>query len=107
MKFLPQDIIRSKRNGETLSSEKLHDLSQGIASGEVSNAQIAAFSMAVYFKGLSVAERVAWTKAVTESGTTIDWSDCDLSGPVLDKHSTGGVGDGVGKATQLRCPRFG
>ena len=51
--------------------------------------------MAVYFKGLSVAERVAWTKAVTESGTTIDWSDCDLSGPVLDKHSTGGVGDGV------------
>ncbi len=51
--------------------------------------------MAVYFKGLSVAERVAWTKAVTDSGTTIDWSDCDLSGPVLDKHSTGGVGDGV------------
>ncbi len=51
--------------------------------------------MAVYFKGLSVVERVAWTNAVTNSGKTIDWSDCNLSGPVLDKHSTGGVGDGV------------
>ena len=95
MKHLPQEIIRLKRNGVELSTEQLQDFSKGIASGEVSNAQIAAFTMAVYFQNLSIRERVDWTKAVVDSGTTIDWKGTNLSGPILDKHSTGGVGDGV------------
>lgn len=95
MIHLPQEIIRLKRNGAELSAAQLHDFSQGIASGEVSNAQIAAFTMAIYFQDLSVQERVDWTKAVVQSGTTIDWTSTSLSGPLLDKHSTGGVGDGV------------
>ena len=95
MKNLPQELIRLKRNGSELSAAQLNDFSQGIASGEVSNAQIAAFTMAVYFQDLSVRERVDWTKAVVQSGTTIDWTGTSISGPLLDKHSTGGVGDGV------------
>ena len=95
MKFLPQEIIRQKRNGMTLTASQLHGFSQGIASGEVSNAQIAAFTMAVYFQDLSIQERVDWTNAVKSSGFTIDWSDMSIPGPILDKHSTGGIGDGV------------
>ena len=95
MKFLPQEIIRIKRNGNPLTASQLHDFSQGIASGEVSNAQIAAFAMAVYFQDLSVQERIDWTNAVKSSGFTIDWSNMSIPGPILDKHSTGGIGDGV------------
>ena len=95
MKFLPQEIIRQKRNGMTLTASQLHGFSQGIASGEVSNAQIAAFTMAVYFQDLSIQKRVDWTNAVKSSGFTIDWSDISIPGPILDKHSTGGIGDGV------------
>jgi len=95
VKFLPQEIIRQKRNGMTLTASQLHGFSQGIASGEVSNAQIAAFTMAVYFQDLSIQERVDWTNAVKSSGFTIDWSDMSIPGPILDKHSTGGIGDGV------------
>ena len=95
MRQLPQEIIRLKRNGAELSAEQLSDFSHGIADGEVSNAQIAAFTMAVYFQDLSIRERVDWTKAVVESGTTIDWKGTQISGPIIDKHSTGGVGDGV------------
>ena len=72
MKYLPQEIIRIKRNGGQLSADHLSDLSEGITSGEVSNAQIAAFSMAVYFQDLCVQERVDWTKAVVDSGKVIN-----------------------------------
>ena len=54
MKYLPQEIIRIKRNGGQLSSDQLSDFSKGITSGEVSNDQIAAFAMAVYFQDLCV-----------------------------------------------------
>ena len=51
--------------------------------------------MAVYFQDLSVQERIDWTNAVKSSGFTIDWSNMSIPGPILDKHSTGGIGDGV------------
>src|SRR5262249_45121908 len=51
--------------------------------------------MAVYFRGMTPAECAALTRAMMRSGTTLDWSDADLGGPLLDKHSTGGVGDKV------------
>ena len=64
----------------------------GIADGSLSDGQVAAWAMAVFHRGLSEPERVALTRAMTRSGTVLEW---DLDGPVLDKHSTGGVGDKV------------
>ena len=65
----------------------------GLTKDSVSEGQVAALAMAVFFRGMSRAECVALTLAMRDSGQTIDWSDLD--GPVLDKHSTGGVGDNV------------
>jgi thymidine phosphorylase len=89
---LPQEIIRSKRDGEGLSDADLESFVEGLTSGRVTEGQAAAFAMAVFFRGLSVEERVGLTRAMTSSGATLAW---DLPGPVLDKHSTGGVGDAV------------
>ncbi len=65
----------------------------GLTDGGVSHAQAAAFAMAVFFRNMNLDERVALTEAMRDSGTVLDWSDLD--GPVVDKHSTGGVGDNV------------
>ena len=92
---LPQEWIRKKRDGGSLSQAELNAFVQGVASGTVSEAQIAAFSMAVYFQDLNVEERVALTLAVRDSGRVMKWDADKLRGPVLDKHSTGGVGDTV------------
>jgi thymidine phosphorylase len=89
---LPQEIIRSKRDGEGLSDADLVSFVEGLTSGRVTEGQAAAFAMAVFFRGLSVEERVGLTRAMTSSGATLAW---DLPGPVLDKHSTGGVGDAI------------
>lgn len=91
--MLPQEIIRIKRDGNSLSSEEIAFFVQGITDGSVTEGQISALAMAVFFNGLSVDERVALTLAMRDSGTVLDWSDLDR--PVLDKHSTGGVGDNV------------
>lgn len=93
MVFLPQEVILKKRDGETLSQDDIARFIDGFAKGQVSHAQAAAFAMAVYFKDMSMDERVALTLAMRDSGTVLDWSDLD--GPVADKHSTGGVGDNV------------
>ncbi len=95
MAHLPQEIIRAKRDGSELSSEQIEHLVEGLTSGQVSEGQAASFAMAVFFRGLSVPERVALTRAMTHSGEILTW---DLPGPVLDKHSTGGVGDAVSLA---------
>ncbi len=93
--FLPQEIIRAKRDGRTLTDDQIGAFVRGIADGTVTEGQAAAFAMAVLLKGLSGPERVALTLAMTRSGTVLDWSGAGLPGPVLDKHSTGGVGDKV------------
>lgn len=93
MVFLPQEVILKKRNGEALSRQEIAQFIGGFAAGTVSNAQAAAFAMAVYFQNMSMDERVALTLAMRDSGTVLDWSGLD--GPVADKHSTGGVGDNV------------
>ena len=92
---LPQEIIRAKRDGRPLGADEIAFVIDGLKTGEVSEAQAAAFAMAVFFRGLSTAERVALTRAMTRSGEVLTW---DLPGPVLDKHSTGGVGDTVSLA---------
>jgi len=95
MTLLPQEIIRRKRDGGTLDAEQIHAFIAGLTEGRVSEGQAASFAMAVFFRGLSVKERVALTRAMTQSGEVLTW---DLPGPVLDKHSTGGVGDTISLA---------
>jgi len=91
--FLPQEIVRKKRDGHALSKEDIVGFVRGIADGSVTEGQVAAFAMAVYFNDMSVDERVAFTLAQRDSGQVLQWRSFNLPGPVLDKHSTGGVGD--------------
>src|SRR6185369_2255620 len=93
MRFLPQEIIRKKRDGGTLSREEVAFLIEGLTDGSVSEGQVAAFAMAVFFRGMEMDERVGLTLAMRDSGDVLSWPD--TKGPVLDKHSTGGVGDNV------------
>ena len=93
--ILPQEIIRAKRDGGALSAGEIGDFIAGLTSGAVTEGQAAAFAMAVCFRGMSLDERVALTQAMTRSGSSLDWRDTNLNGPILDKHSTGGVGDNV------------
>lgn len=91
--MLPQEIIRKKRDGGTLGGDEIGFFVKGLADGSITEGQVAALAMAVFYKGLTVDERVALTLAMRDSGDVMDWSD--ISAPVLDKHSTGGVGDNV------------
>ncbi|MEO8803971.1 MAG: thymidine phosphorylase [Rudaea sp.] len=86
-------LIRCKRDGARLDADQLHAVAQGIADGSWSEGQIAAFAMAVAWRGMSVDECRQFTLALCDSGQRLRWDN--LPGPVLDKHSTGGVGDGV------------
>ncbi|MFL5162508.1 MAG: thymidine phosphorylase [Microvirga sp.] len=95
MTLLPQEIIRHKRDGGRLDPEHIEHFIEGLTAGRVTEGQAASFAMAIFFQGLSVPERVALTRAMMNSGTVLTW---DLPGPVLDKHSTGGVGDTVSLA---------
>src|SRR3954471_3472467 len=95
MRHLPQEIIRRKRDGARLDDAELEAFVAGLTAGHVTEGQAAAFAMAVLFRGLTVEERVALTRAMARSGATLAW---DLPGPVLDKHSTGGGGDTVSLA---------
>ncbi|MEL4392396.1 thymidine phosphorylase [Shewanella algae] len=91
--FLAQEIIRKKREKMALSKEEIQFFVKGITDNSVSEGQIAAFGMAVYFNDMSMDERIALTTAMRDSGTVLNWDSLQLDGPVIDKHSTGGVGD--------------
>ena len=86
------ELIRRKRDGERLSNEELSELVLAYARGEVPDYQMAAFCMAVYFRGLNGEETFALTDAMIRSGETIELGPA-LGRKVVDKHSTGGVGD--------------
>ncbi len=90
--MLAPEVIRRKRDGAALSGEEIGFLATGIADGSLSDAQVGALAMALFLRGMDAAERVALTRAMRDSGTVLTW---DLDRPVLDKHSTGGVGDKV------------
>ncbi len=96
--WLPQEVIRRKRDGETLGAEDLRALARGMADGSLADAQVAAFAMAVYFRGMTHAECAGLTLAMRDSGDVFDWRNESLPGPVLDKHSSGGIGDLVSLA---------
>jgi thymidine phosphorylase len=89
------ELIRKKRDGGELTAEEIEFLVAGITDGSMSDAQVGALAMAILLQGMTADERIALTGAKTRSGDVLDWSDADLPGPVLDKHSTGGVGDKV------------
>ncbi|MET3134726.1 thymidine phosphorylase [Oxalobacteraceae bacterium GrIS 1.11] len=93
--FLTQEIIRKKRDGGALSAQEIQFFVRGITDGGVSEGQIAALAMAVFFNDMNMDERVAFTLAMRDSGEVLDWRALNLPGPVVDKHSTGGVGDVV------------
>jgi thymidine phosphorylase len=93
--MLVQEIIRRKRDGAALNDAEISFLVRGIAEGTIGEGQVAAFAMAVFFRGMTMAERVALTRAMTASGEVLDWTGRRARAPLLDKHSTGGVGDKV------------
>ena len=89
----PQEIIRAKRDGAELPAADIARFIAGLVDGRVADSQAAAFAMAVFFRGMTLGERVALTQAMARSGVLLDWSAEGLHGPTLDKHSTGGIGD--------------
>jgi len=91
--MLAQEIIRKKRDKQPLSPEEIAFFIKGITDGSVSEGQVSALAMAVYFNDMSLPERVAFTEGLRDSGDVLDWKSLNLPGPILDKHSTGGVGD--------------
>jgi thymidine phosphorylase len=91
--YFAQELIRAKRDGRTLDAREIAWLVRGIADGALSDGQVAAFAMAVFFRDLDPGERAALTRAMRDSGTVLSWDG--IEAPVLDKHSTGGVGDKV------------
>jgi len=93
------DILQRKRDGLELSRDEIQAFVDGYGSGEVPDYQAAAFTMAVYFRGMSRAETVALTQVMLDSGARLDLAG--LTGPKVDKHSTGGVGD---KASLVLAP---
>jgi thymidine phosphorylase len=93
--LLVAELIRRKRDGGELTPGEIEQLVAGITSGSVSDAQVGALAMAIVWRGMTAAERIALTAAMTHSGEVLEWADAGLAGPALDKHSTGGVGDKV------------
>jgi pyrimidine-nucleoside phosphorylase len=88
----PAELIQRKRDGEELAADEISELILGYVRGDVPDYQMSAFCMAVYFRGLSAAETFALTEAMIRSGETIDLASA-IGRKVVDKHSTGGVGD--------------
>ncbi len=93
--MLTQEIIRKKRDRQILTAAEIAEFVRGVADESVSEGQIAAFTMATFLNGMSRDEAVALTMAMRDSGRVLDWKSLNLNGPVVDKHSTGGVGDVV------------
>ena len=91
----PAEVIRAKRDGRALDAAQIDDFVRGLVDRSWSEGQAAALAMAILLKGMTRAECVALTTAMTHSGAVLDWSRARLDGPIVDKHSTGGVGDKV------------
>lgn len=89
--MIPAELIRIKRDGKELAQEQIRFFVAGVRDGTISSEHIAAMTMAIWFRGLSTIEQRALTYAIRDSGVSLAWPD--IPGPVLDKHSTGGVGD--------------
>jgi thymidine phosphorylase len=89
------DVIRAKRDGSALSAEQIAFFVRGLTDGSIPPEQVSALAMAICLRSMSFAEAAALTRAMAASGTILQWRAEELGGPVVDKHSTGGVGDKV------------
>jgi thymidine phosphorylase len=89
------DVIRTKRDGGELSQAEIDFFVAGLTDGSIPPEQVSALAMAIFLNSMSFEEAARLTTAMASSGTILDWSDAGLDGPVVDKHSTGGVGDKV------------
>ncbi|MEM9208826.1 MAG: thymidine phosphorylase [Pseudomonadota bacterium] len=89
------DVIRKKRDGLALDEAELQLLVDGLSDGSLPAEQISAFAMAVFLNSMSFEEAGLLTRKMARSGLIIDWQSQHLDGPVIDKHSTGGIGDKV------------
>jgi thymidine phosphorylase len=89
------DVIRKKRDGGELSDEEIQYFVDGLADESLPAEQVSSLAMAIFLNSMSFDEAAQLTLAMAQSGTVLDWSTEDLGGPVIDKHSTGGVGDKV------------
>ena len=90
----PQEVIRRKRDRQALSEGEIRAFVAGITDGSISEAQIGAFTMAIYLNGMTTPERVALALAMRDSGEVLDWSKTGIPPQtIIDKHSSGGVGD--------------
>jgi thymidine phosphorylase len=90
-----KDLIRKKRDGSALTHEEVEFFVRGLADSSIPTEQVAALAMAVYFRSMSFSEAGALTLAMADSGVRLRWDELIGRGPVIDKHSTGGVGDKV------------
>src|ERR1700761_5926636 len=91
--MLPQEIIRKKRDKGALTKAEIEAFIGGVTAKTTGEGQVASFCMAVLLNGMNRDERVNLTMAMARSGRTMEWDAEKLGGPVLDKHSTGGIGD--------------
>jgi len=89
------DVIRKKRDGGTLSDEQIQFFVDGLVDSSIPAEQVSALAMAIFLNSMSFEEAGKLTSSMAASGTMLDWEKEDLDGPVVDKHSTGGVGDKV------------
>jgi thymidine phosphorylase len=89
----PAEVIRLKRDGAALGDADIAAFVAGLVDGGWSDAQAAALAMAIVWRGMDEAETAALTRAMTHSGQVLQWQDAGFNRPVIDKHSTGGVGD--------------
>lgn len=92
--MLPQEIIRKTRSHEKLTAEEIEFFIRGLSRGDIADIQAASFTMAVFLNGLSREETLALTLAMRDSGEKLSWKEL-RDKPIVDKHSTGGVGDKV------------
>ncbi len=89
------DVIRTKRDGGELTDEQIAFFVAGLADESLPAEQVSALAMAVFLNSMSFEEAATLTLGMANSGTVLEWSDAGFDGPVVDKHSTGGVGDKV------------
>ena len=89
------DVIQKKRDGGELTREEIQFFVKGLADSSIPAEQVSALAMAVIFKSMTFDEAATLTTEMASSGTVLDWQSEDLGGPVIDKHSTGGIGDKV------------
>jgi pyrimidine-nucleoside phosphorylase len=97
------DLIRRKRDGERLTDAEIQALIAQYARGDVPDYQMSAMAMAIVFRGLDTDELAAWTRAMLDSGDRLSWD----FGPIVDKHSTGGVGDKTSLVLAPVCAALG